>query len=139
MGRARWIALPVLAAAVAGGSAATAAGAQTLTLLSVTTSQSGSGGAFVSHDVLFQAGRKVGTDVVRCRFNTSTHRATCRVLVVLTGRGTIRLRFSSAEGDTGGPLTVVGGTGQFQGATGRARYKNLNREGTRTRVVIHLT
>ena len=37
-----------------------------------------------------------------------------------------------------GPVSVLGGTGAYAGATGTGFFKQLNKAGTRTKVTVHL-
>ena len=44
----------------------------------------------------------------------------------LTGRGQIKLTATFTENSDHGPLTIVGGTGEFAGASGDGNYRNID-------------
>ena len=55
------------------------------------------------------------------------HKADCKITVKLTGRGQIKLTATFTENSDHGPLTIVGGTGEFAGASGDGNYRNVAR------------
>jgi hypothetical protein len=123
------------AAAVLTAGAALATGASTIAFTSVTTSQDETKTGFVTRDNVLQAGKKVGTDVLRCTF--ARGKARCRVTVTLP-KGTVVATFTAAPESSGGTLKVVDGTGAYADATGTGTYRNLNEQGTRTAVTLRL-
>ena len=83
------------------------------------------GDSFVFTDRLMQHGSRVGRDVVKCDVIRVTRRAffgQCDATLTFRGRGDItvhgKLEFSANSGDTQ-VLAVTGGTGEFEGASGR--------------------
>jgi hypothetical protein len=118
------------------GAALASAATTTLKFTTVQTSDKQTSTGFSSTESVFQNGKKVGTDRLNCIFGRV--RARCTVGLTITGKGTIKLRFTVTEGSSGGPLTIAGGTGTYEGATGTGSYRNLNNEGTRTAVTLKL-
>ncbi len=130
----------VLAAATAliagGGLAATAAGATTnLQFFTVPTGDGQTPNGFVQTEKVLQNGKKVGTDRLVCTYRHN--KADCKITVKLTGRGQIKLTATFGERSNHGPLKIVGGTGEFAGASGDGNYKTITE--TKTRVILHVT
>ena len=129
----RTLAVVAATAALGGGAAlALAASSGTLSFTSQTTSQKFTS---VSTDDVIQGGKKIGTDRVVCR-QVSETKAACSVTVTLA-KGTILATFTGGPQNSG-PIKVTGGTGAYEGATGTGTYKNLNKDGTKTAVVLKL-
>ena len=84
---------------------------------------------------MLQKGKKVGTDRLVCTFRGN--KADCKIAVKLTGRGQIKLTATFTENSDHGPLTIVGGTGEFAGASGDGNYRNVAKN--KTSVLLHLT
>jgi hypothetical protein len=130
----------VLTAATAliagGGLAATATGATTnLRFFAVPTGGGDTPNGFVLLEKLLQNGKKVGTDRVVCTFRGD--RADCKITVKLTGRGQIKVTGIFRERSDHGPLKIVGGTGEFAGASGDGNYKEVTEN--KRKVVLHVT
>jgi hypothetical protein len=126
--------LAATAAVLAAGSAQ-GAGASSIAFTTLTKSEGMTKSGFLLREDVLQNGRKVGTDVVRCR--PVGQKVRCRVTVTLP-RGTIVVTFTSAEGSSRGALRVVDGTGAYADATGGGLYRNLNPQGSRTAVTLRL-
>jgi hypothetical protein len=84
---------------------------------------------------VLQDGKKVGTDRLVC--TPRGHKADCKISVRLTGRGQVKLTATFGENSDHGPLTIVGGTGEFAGASGDGNYRDVTNY--KTRVLLHLT
>ena len=130
----------VLTAATAliagGGLAATATGATTdLRFFTVETAAGETPNGFVLIEKVLQNGKKVGSNRLVCTFRRQ--KADCKITVKLTGRGQIKLTALFGERSNHGPLKIVGGTGEFAGASGDGNYKEVT--DTKTRVVLHVT
>jgi hypothetical protein len=131
----------VLAAASAAiglgvGAAVPAMGATTdLRFFAVTQGEKQTAHGFIIVEKILQGGKKVGTDRLVCTFRG--HKADCTIAVMLTGRGQIKLTATFGENSDHGPLKIVGGTGEFAGASGDGNYRNIT--GTKTRVLLHVT
>jgi len=132
----RALALVTATAVLGSGAALAAAATTTLKLTSVQASTKQTSTTFSSTENVFQNGRKVGTDRLKCTFGRV--RARCTVALTITGKGTVDLRFTTTMDSSGGPLTITGGSGTYEGVTGTGSYKNLNSEGTRTAITLKL-
>jgi len=132
----RALALVTVTAVLGSGAALAAAATTTLKLTSVQTSAKQTSTSFSSTENVFRNGKKVGTDRLKCTFGRV--KSPCTVALTITGKGTINLRFTTTMGSSGGPLTIAGGSGTYDGVTGTGSYKNLNNEGTRTAITLKL-
>lgn len=123
------------AVGVLGAGAVAANATTTISFISVTKSEKETRNGYMAKDEVRQNGKKIGTDTLTCKF--AKNRAQCRVVVKLA-KGSITATFTGSAQGTGGPLKIVAGTGAYAGATGTGSYKNLNKQGTRTRVTLRL-
>jgi hypothetical protein len=82
-------------------------------------------------------GKKVGHDTLTCKA-VSQSKANCSIVIVFAA-GKLYAKFVLSFTAPGGKGTISGGTGKYAGAKGTLTFKNLNDEGTRTRVVLTLT
>ncbi len=89
------------------------------------------GDSFTFSDNLFHKGERVGRDDGSCdvtRFRRDRFAFQCLVTVTMTGRGqittqgTFRFAFDERRPVRNSTLAVNGGTGQYQGASGTARF-----------------
>ena len=103
---------------------------------SVQVSQKQTKSGLIIRDDDFQGKTKIGHDKLVCTF-TSNARATCIVRVSLAN-GTIRGHLTVGQNISAGPIAIIGGSGAFKGATGGGAFKNLNTQGTRTAVALHI-
>jgi hypothetical protein len=133
----RVLVLTAVTALIAGGGlAATATGATTnLRFFTVPTGGGDTPNGFVQVEKVLQNGKKVGTDRLVCTFRHQ--KVDCKITVKLTGRGQIKLTATLGERSDHGPLKIVGGTGEFAGASGDGNYKNIT--DNKTRVILHVT
>ena len=83
-------------------------------------------------------GKKVGHDTLTCKVVAQKNKVRCSIAVVLSA-GKLTGRFVQSFSASGGKGTITGGTGRYAGAKGTFTFKNLNREGSRTGVVVTLT
>jgi hypothetical protein len=118
------------------GVAAPAMGATTnLRFFTVGQAEKPTKDGFIRVEKVLQDGKKVGTDRLVCTFRQNkTH---CKIVVRLTGRGQIKLTAAFAHNSKHGPLKIVGGTGEFAGASGDGNYKFVTEN--KTRVLLHVT
>ena len=118
------------------GAAVPAMGATAdLRFFTVGQGQKDTGHGLIIVEKVLQDGKKVGTDRLVCTFRG--HNADCKITVRLTGRGQVKLTATLGENSNHGPLTIVGGTGEFAGASGDGNYRNIT--GNKTRVLLHVT
>lgn len=91
---------------------------------------------FVITEKTTMGGADVGHDTLTCAIVSPT-KAICAVVFSLKS-GTIKANVIvfDAPGGTG---TITGGTGRYAGARGRLAYRSLNKDSTRTSVVLTLT
>jgi hypothetical protein len=109
---------------------------KTIRLTAVQQSQTETKSGFVVRDNDFSGGRRVGRDTLTCAV-ISKLKANCKLLIVLTGgtlKGTVPILFSKTQGAG----VITGGTGSYAGAKGGLVYTNLNKQGTRTSLVLKL-
>jgi len=125
-----------LLAALAPAAALAAPKPQVITLLSVQRSQRQTGAKLLIKDDDYQGKRKVGSDTLTCTI--AGNKAHCVAKIVFRA-GSITARFVITAAATAGRGTIIGGTGAYAGARGTLRYTNLNKNGTRTTVVLTLT
>ena len=132
----RALALTAATALLAAGGTTTAAGATTqLRFFTVQTAMRDTDDGFLVVEKVLQNGRRVGTDRLVC--TAGKRRFDCRMTVRLTGRGQIKLTTVVREAANVGPLEIVGGTGEFAGASGTGNYKDLS--DVKTRVTLTIT
>jgi hypothetical protein len=118
------------------GVAAPAMGATTnLHFFTVQQAEKDGKNGFLIVEKVLQKGKKVGTDRLVCTFRGN--KADCKIAVKLTGRGQIKLTATFGENADHGPLTIVGGTGEFAGASGDGNYRSVGKN--KTSVLLHLT
>jgi hypothetical protein len=118
------------------GAAVPAMGATAdLRFFAVTQGQKDTGNGFIIVQKVLQDGKKVGTDRLVC--TVRGHKADCKISVKLTGRGQVKLTATLGENSNHGPLKIVGGTGEFAGASGDGNYRDVTN--TKTRVLLHVT
>ena len=116
-------AVAVAGALLAVGLVAPAASASTpvtqvIKVKGVQTSQAEHGQSFSFTERLWQNARRVGSDAVTCRFNLTTHKATCTGVLIFRGTGDLFVRAIVGENENGAHGTVTGGTGAFTNARG---------------------
>jgi hypothetical protein len=99
------------------------------------------GDQFIFHDVLRQAGRRVGFDGGVCTVTSMegpASQAQCQVTAWLSEG---QITFQGLVVETGEPpeivLAVTGGTGQYQGASGEVHVIEVSE--TLARIIVHLT
>jgi hypothetical protein len=105
-------------------------------LTAVQQSQKESKTGFVVHDIDFSGTKRVGHDTLTCTL-VSKVKANCKLLIVLAGgtlKGTVPILFSKTQGAG----VITSGTGSYAGAKGALVYRNLNKQGTRTSLVVTL-
>jgi hypothetical protein len=105
-------------------------------LTAVQQSQKESKTGFVIRDNDFSGGKRVGHDTLTCTV-VSKVKANCKLLIVLAGgtlKGTVPILFSKTQGAG----VITSGTGSYAGAKGALVYRNLNKQGTRTSLVVTL-
>lgn len=81
-----------------------------------------------------KAGKVIGYDVLRFSFNPKTQTASIGVAVDTKGG-----LLYGVLGESRGPVSrgkVTGGTGAFHGATGTITARNLNKNGSKTAVIV---
>ncbi len=118
--------------------AASAASASTtvkvIRLTAVQQSQTQSKTGFVVRDNDFSGTKRVGHDTLTCTV-ISKLKANCKLLITLAGgtlKGTVPILFSKTQGAG----VITSGTGSYAGAKGALVYRNLNKQGTRTSLVV---
>jgi hypothetical protein len=134
----RAMALTAASALIGLGAAAAvpAVGATTdLRFFTVTTAEQETQSGFIIVEKVLQGGKKVGTDRLVCTF--SQRKANCKITVKLTGRGQLKMTATFGQATEQGPLKIVGGTGEFAGASGGGTFKNVSEN--KTRVVLQVT
>jgi hypothetical protein len=93
--------------------------------------------SFAFNHTVYQQGQITGTSNAVCRFTGNFENPRCRlVLSVPQGKLFVFVRLVP---DPRGSFTVTGGTGAYRGRTGVGIFRDLNAEGTVTRIVIWLT
>ncbi len=123
----------VLVAALAASAGTTL---KVIRLTAVQQSQTQSKTGFVVRDNDFSGTRRVGHDTLTCTV-ISKVKANCKLLLTLAGgtlKGTLPILFSKNQGAG----VITGGTGSYSGAKGAVVYRNLNKQGTRTALVVTL-
>ena len=90
----------------------------------------------VFHDRDYIGSKQIGTDTGTCTF-VSKNIAHCKVVFVRTS-GTIFLSLNFTSTATAGHGVVTGGTGAYFGNRGTFTFRQLNKAGTRTRIVLSL-
>ena len=130
-----------IAAALLGILAATAPAAMAkprvirLTSVLVSHHQSKTGSTDFDSDLI--GSRVIGHDTVRCT-GTSQATARCKVTFVRPSFGDLYLSFRPIFTSSSGHGIVTGGTRAYAGATGTFTYRNLNKSGSRSAVVVRL-
>jgi hypothetical protein len=118
------------------GVAAPAMGATTnLRFFTVGQAEKDTEDGFLRVEKVLQDGKKVGTTRLVCTFRQD--KADCKITVRLPGRGQIKLTITLAQNSDHGPVKIVGGTGEFGGASGDGNYRNIT--ANKTRVLLHVT
>jgi hypothetical protein len=82
-------------------------------------------------------GKKVGHDILTCTAISQT-KASCSIVFAFAA-GKLNAKFGLLFAASSGTGVISGGTGEYAGARGTLTFKNLDAEGTRTRVVVTLT
>ncbi|HJU49104.1 MAG TPA: hypothetical protein VJ689_13275 [Gaiellaceae bacterium] len=127
----------LLAASLLTATAQAARAAEVVKFTAVTVSEKQpSEKTFISNDNVLIGGKKAGTDRLTCTVVSQT-RATCKILIKLAG-GTINAKMGITFTQSKGTGAITGGSGDYAGAKGSFTWKNLNKEGTRTAVVLTL-
>ena len=133
----RALATAALAVVMLGGSSVLAnAAGRTLSLTSVQIREKVTSTGLTIWDNDMRAHKRIGHDRLICRF-TPRRTAACTIAFVLAD-GTLHASTELAEVQTHGTIRVLGGTGAYRGATGNGTFKNLNKAGTRTLVILNL-
>jgi len=119
--------------------ASTASAGRTVKVIRLTAvqqSQTQSKTGFVVRDNDFSGTKRVGHDTLTCTV-ISKLKANCKLLITLAGgtlKGTVPILFSKTQGAG----VITSGTGSYAGARGALVYRNLNKQGTRTSLVVTL-
>lgn len=109
---------------------------KTIRLVAVQQSQTQTKTGFVVRDNDFAGGRRLGHDTLSCVV-ISKVKANCKLVLVLAGgtlKGTVPILFTKTQGAG----VITSGTGSYAGAKGALVYRNLNKQGTRTSLVVTL-
>lgn len=128
----------LVAGALLVGAAQAAAGSDVIRLTSVMVSEQHPDDQTIiikNNDLI--NGKKVGHDTLTCKV-VAQNKVRCSIAVVLPA-GKLNGKFVQSFSASGGKGTITGGTGKYAGANGTFTFKNLNREGSRTGVVVTLT
>ena len=128
----------LVAGALLAGAAQAAAGSEVIRLTSVMVSEQHPDDQTIiikNNDLI--NGKKVGHDTLTCKV-VAQNKVRCSIAVVLPA-GKLNGKFVQSFSASGGKGTITGGTGKYAGANGTFTFKNLNREGSRTGVVVTLT
>jgi hypothetical protein len=88
-------------------------------------------------DQAYVGGKNTGHDVLSCTLTTKTT-ISCVALITL-GANTINAHFTSTLAATSGKGTLDNGTGAFQNKNGTFTWKNLDKQGKRTQLVLHVS
>ena len=118
------------------GSAAPPEGSLRLTLVQGEFLPLGPRSFAVNHTV-YQRGQITGTSHSVCRFRGNFENPRCRITFSLP-QGKLFVFFRPVPNPRGS-LTVTGGTGAYRGRTGVGIFRDLNAEGSLTRIVFWLT
>ena len=110
---------------------------QVIRLTSVTVNSHNTQTGFVEHHSDDMGSRVIGHDTLTCTV-TGKNSLRCRVTVVRPSFGTLFLGFRTTFTASSGHGVVTGGTLAYAGATGTFTYRNLNKSGSRTAVVLSL-
>jgi hypothetical protein len=125
-----------LFALVAALGATAGSSVKVIRLVAVQQSQKDTKTGFVIRDNDFSGAKRVGHDTVTCAV-VSKVKANCKLVLVLAGgtlKGNIPILFSKTQGAG----VITGGTGSYSGAKGAVVYRNLNKQGTRTSILVTL-
>jgi hypothetical protein len=117
-------------------SAQAASGATVVKLVAVQQSQKDITNGFMFKDIDLIGGKRAGHDTATCKL-ASQQKANCSILFYLSG-GTIRAKLVILFSKPSGSGTITGGSGRYAGANGKLTFRNLNKEGTQTAVVLTL-
>lgn len=119
------------------GAAQAAAGSDVIRLTSVMVSeQHPNNETIIIKNNDFISGKKAGHDTLTCKL-VAQSRVNCSIAVVLAA-GKLSGKFAQSLSASSGKGTIIGGTGKYLGARGTFTFKNLNKEGSRTGVVVTL-
>jgi len=99
--------------------------------------QSG-GDLFGSEGAVHRGGERVGRFASACTA-TSDHGGECNASFVLSGRGRLQLAGIIRPLAADNHLPIIGGSGDFRGATGRADLHALVPDGSKQRVQLHIS
>ena len=127
------LALCALATALSAGASRSV---KVIRLVAVQQSQKETKTGFVIRDNDFSGAKRVGHDTLTCAV-ISKLKANCKLVLVLSGgtlKGTVPILFSKTQGAG----VITSGTGSYAGAKGARVYRNLNKQGTRTALVLTL-
>lgn len=128
--------LCALCALAAASGASASPSLKTIRLVAVQQSQTQTKTGFVVRDNDFSGTKRVGRDTLTCVV-ISKVKANCKLVIVLSGgtlKGTVPILFSKTQGAG----VITSGTGSYAGAKGAVVYRNLNKQGTRTSLVLTL-
>ena len=128
----------LVAAVLVTGAAQAAGGSKIIRLTSVQVSEQHPNNQLIiikNNDVI--NGKKVGHDTLTCKV-VEQRKANCSIAIALAA-GKLNGKFVQSFSASSGKGTITGGTGNYTGAKGTFTFRNLNREGSRTGVVVTLT
>src|SRR3954452_2095328 len=126
--------LVALAAAFAAAGTLAAVRLKPITVIAVKVSEKASKRTIVETDQAYVGGKNVGHDILSCTLISKSD-VSCIALIVL-GSNTVTARFTTPLSAGVGSGTLDGGTGSFQGRKGTFTWKNLDKNGKRTKLVL---